>query len=282
MLSAINRFSQLQWGVNSDPEDGPFSCPECNADLVFRRGQNIWHFAHRPGESPGCTLRARDDENGPDQISLGTSGAGESELHRYVKFNIWRGLHDHKLCSEARIEWQVGHRQADVYAVLDGTKVAVEIQNSDMDADELRLKITDMTAEGVYTLYLLPHDIPGSGENRSLKWWKQYLHALYYQRLYYWFEGARVYPVHFGRFSYDPIRIGRPWRIQDYYQPRPAYRHIMAVNIGDFGPIKRTDEEMYSRHVGMPQHSFLWMDRLGLWWSEEVRADVAATQWLTS
>ena len=166
MLTALNRYQKLIVGIDERPIDGPFTCPECGETVFHRMPRNrVWHFYHQTNNQCGYE-------------------SPESPLHYDCKIQIFRSLREHPSVSYCMPEYVIGNRRADIYAVISGHKVAIEIQASDMRRQEVKAKLEHYTAHSVATLYLLPHSVPQG--NLQANEWKRYLHAMYMQNLFYW------------------------------------------------------------------------------------------------
>ena len=121
---------KLQFG-----DRGPFSCPECEGELVLKQGaQVIWHFAHRAGGESGCSW-----------------SSGETIDHMKMKFNSGQFFEKHGLdCAfEKRV---VPDRRADVW--LPGLGVVVECQHSRIDFFEILARTHDYNVQGYGVLWV--------------------------------------------------------------------------------------------------------------------------------
>lgn len=247
MFSALNGGGLITWASrHTDKSHGPFRCPDCNDTVVFRQYEDRRsHFAHKTDAVCGYE-------------------SGETETHRYCKENIARALSTHPDCTECHVEFRHYHRQPDIFANIKGQWVAIEIQNSDVPLAEVRGKIAYYYSQNINVLYVLPHSIPGDGSTLSLAEWQRYLHAMYRDNLYYWFDRDLVAVVHLGNYK----TTNAPNRNAAFYaQQRPAFRHNRYVSLTTFAPMKRDEDEVRNRHIGITS-ALLWQHGLGEWWKK--------------
>jgi len=246
MFSAINAGGFITFASNNiDKVNGPFRCPDCGDSVIFKQyTDRRSHFAHRTDAVCGY-------EN------------GETETHSYCKKSLYNSLLSHPSCSECHLEFRHYGRQPDIFACINGSWVAIEIQNSDIPLSEVSAKLAYYQKHSISALYVLPHSIPGDGSTMSLPEWQRYLHAMYRDNLYYWFDNDRVAVVHLGQYK----TAGLPMRDSSFYaQKRPVMRYDRYVSIVDFAPMQRNENEVLNRHIGITDAT-LWQHRLGDWWT---------------
>jgi competence protein CoiA len=248
MFSALNGGGLITWASQrTDKSHGPFRCPDCNEAVVFKQyADRRSHFAHRADSVCGYD-------------------GGETETHRYCKENIAHALATHPDCTECHVEFRHYSRQPDIFANIKGQWVAIEIQNSDIPLAEVRDKIAYYYSQGINVLYVLPHSIPGDGSTMPLTEWQRYLHAMYRDNLYYWFDKDLVALVHLGSYKADGLQTRNA---AFYTQRRPVFRYGRYVSITTFASMRRRDEEVLNRHVGITD-ALLWQNGLGNWWKNE-------------
>lgn len=232
--------------TSQNKENGPFRCPDCGDSVIFKNyTDRRSHFAHRADAVCGY-------EN------------GETETHRYCKESIYRSLLNHPSCSECYMEFRHYSRQPDIFACINGQWVAIEIQNSNIPLAQISAKLSYYHEHAISALYILPHSIPGDGSTMALSEWQRYLHAMYRDNLYYWFDQDRVAVVHLGQYKVN----GSATRDSSFYaQMRPVSRYGRYVSITEFSPMPRRENEILNRHIGMADAS-LWQHRLGDWWTQ--------------
>lgn len=245
MFSALNGGGLITWATERTSKNhGPFCCPDCNEEVIFKQyTDRRSHFAHRADAVCGYE-------------------GGETETHRYCKESIYSALVSHPSCNECHMELRRYRRQPDVFACINGYWVAIEIQNSDIPLAEVSAKIAYYQSKGIHTLYVLPHSIPGDGSTMALAEWQRYLHAMYRDNLYYWFDKDLVAVIHLGQYKSDGAAI----RGSSFYaQRRPVSRHSRYLSITNFSPMQRNENEVLNRHIGIT-NALLWQHQMGKWW----------------
>jgi competence protein CoiA len=137
MLSAqCKGANALAWEVSKD--DGPFSCPMCNENVLVKKGRvKTHHFAHVPSSS--CTY-----------------GVGESEAHRRAKVEISEALRTHRSVSKLQLERSLGEVRPDISFCLNGHYVAIEVQISSLSLDTVIRRTQAYAGKGIYLLWVSP------------------------------------------------------------------------------------------------------------------------------
>jgi len=244
--------------------EGPFSCPGCFGEVILRKGKiREHHYAHKPPFD--CIY-----------------GAGETQIHYRCKREIFEALSSNPKCSEYEIEKPLDRIRPDVYAVISSNKVAIEVQKTIIDINDIERKLSCYKRLGVYVLWLIPQDSPKlvwhDGEQEwvyRLKEWEKYLHAVYYGRVYYWNGGLSVSPYHFDKFQiwvnesewYD--QGGKYRQEGGYYRDAHTLKRSFRcpkslINIvEDFFPRKR--RRFDTKNWSVPECN-IWLDSLSSWW----------------
>lgn len=169
--------------------DGPFYCSECLSDVIVRKCiEKEDHFAHKGNLSQ-------------------LFGSGESLLHKSCKEEILKGLvaqfPDGKWEIERPIRANKAKGYLEVIPDLSGRirddPVAIEIQRSSLNIKTILKRTEEYRKRKVAILWIVPlkEDLPS--ENFRPRLFEQFLHSMYYRRIYYWQRGygAKVQPVHF-------------------------------------------------------------------------------------
>lgn len=97
-----------------------------------------------------------------------------------------------KDCSFCEPEIPIGGIIPDVYAIIRGQKVTIEIQRSKMTVEEAYNRTISCYKIGLLIIWIIPNmDELGiyrdEGENVcNAKKWKAFFHSLFYGRLYVW------------------------------------------------------------------------------------------------
>lgn len=246
MLKAFNQSHTLVLSLHCNEWDGPFFCPACGEELVFKSGvMRIPHFAHF-AHSP-CQYR------------------GESESHLYAKVQIWDGLRRDSDCAEVEFERTIGDRRPDIWAVIRGYPIAIEVQNSETTIADLAQKLSDYQRMGLYCIYVLPHSIPSG--TYSAPAWQRYLHAMAYGNLYYFFQKHEIVTIHLGKYKYTQ---GRSRTEAFYLQRRPIDTYARRMTLTKFVPVFHSYEDLDCLHVGIVD-ALMWNFPKRNWWEQRTR-----------
>lgn len=184
MLSAIRQLdSEKVLARDSTSVEAPFFCPRCRSELILRKGRiKVHHFAHKPDAT--CSF-----------------GAGETEQHLRAKLEIFDALRSAANVTELDVERDFGNCVADVFAIISGVPVAVEIQKSVLSVNNIIARTTNYHRLGVAVLWLALRKSNSDGRKYSPKAWEKWCHAAYFGRVYFWSHGQVIQPVHFGTYK---------------------------------------------------------------------------------
>lgn len=255
MLVAGNRDNDKNLAWLTEKSQGPFFCPECKEDVILRKGKvRAHHFAHKPPVS--CAY-----------------GTGESQKHLMVKRQIYEALIDYPGCSKCELERYLKGVRPDVSLFIGLTPVAIEVQKSAINIDEILRRTKQYTKLGICILWVLPDRYPETffhdTENvHRIKEWEKYIHALYFGRIYYWQAGALVIPYHFGEYGTwkddyqdGDFTGGSYWYI---FKTLKTISKNKGIHIADdFRSTIRN--EWNSKNWSLPK-SKLWIDISERWW----------------
>ncbi|UJD92114.1 competence protein CoiA (plasmid) [Rahnella aquatilis] len=170
------------FAINSLKIEGPFVCIGCGIELVLKKGNiKIHHFAHKP----------------PFNCSR---GQGETEEHRKCKQEIYDELRSRVNVTNVQMEHDLGSSVADVYAVIDGVAVAIEIQRSKLSVNEIVRRTEEYKRLNVNVLWIALHSSRLTEDKFSPTAWEKWCHAAYYGRVYYWSHGLKLTPYHFSEY----------------------------------------------------------------------------------
>lgn len=235
----------------------PFHCPACGNEVFLAKGRvRIHHFRHY-AEERQC----------PRSV-------GESEQHYECKSAVFEALQASQGVSFVKLEHRVGRNIADVFAVIRGVKVAIEIQRSTLSVEAISERTRWYHQEGVFVLWLALLTEDACLSEYSPSAWERWCHAAYGGRVYYWVHGQTIQPIHFGPHTTKiapTTWVGRD-RLQHtaggYDKVSKRYRNPMhgeRVEIADaFVPRKRPEWSGGTVHV--PRCS-LYLDRQPVWWA---------------
>ncbi len=264
MLVALNeqKLRCLAW--LTEREEGPFSCPECFSDVIIKKGRiKEHHFAHKPPFT--CQY-----------------GSGESQAHYRAKKELYNHLSSHPSCQKCEVERILKGVRPDVSFYISNTPVAIELQKSSIDIDQIIKKAKIYTKLGIYFIYLFPQKEPkltlNAGEERYVcrpNQWEKFLHSLAFGRAYYWEGGLNITPIHFDDFqtwveekewydSYGDVQYGGGyWKpTKTMKTPRPSPGSSLNL-VEDF---KATTRNPYSVGKWEIPSCKLWLDKLKKWW----------------
>lgn len=198
MLTALDISKNKCIAWNTDKEQKPFTCVECEDEVILKKGnKRVHHFAHKP----------------PINCSF---GIGESQKHYEVKKAIYEALLKESNCSKCELERVLDGVRPDISLKINDNYVAIEIQNSTIDTALINQRIERYNKLNIYLIWILPDKNPkivlpdskDEGMNEELcrpKEWEKYLHKLYFGRLYYWQDNANVKPLHLQTYKYETI-----------------------------------------------------------------------------
>ncbi len=282
MLVANNKEGNRCKAWLTEKAEMPFYCPECDDEVILKKGKiKADHFAHKP----------------PVTCKYGT---GESQVHWKAKKEIYEALAYHPLCKKCDVERRLEGVRPDVSLYIRDIPVAIEIQNSSIEINEIERRACCYFKLGVNLLWVIPEREPkdyiDTDDGKKLihrpKEWQKYLHAMYFGKLYFWQEEAFVSPVHMEPYKYY-VEPGN-W-IDDFYDDigeslEGTYWHDENYDGADYGGYHKTSstkkEVLYpEKHIlhlaedfvsskrkpfnspnwSIPE-SLLWIDTLKKWW----------------
>lgn len=253
------------WNVRKT--DGPFICPGCLSDVIHRSPWSMRrHFAHHARLSPLDTSR-------------------ESRLHFACKREIFSDLsrafpNGRWICDSRRFKGDKASgrkdRQPDIFGVIRGQPVAIEVQKSSMGIRSLIARTKDYSVMGISMLWIVPLTGPMGEDLIRPRLIERYLHAMYFGRVYYWREGMRseVLPIHFD-LATRPVTFrsndGGSWEEAGTYdkpyktirRPRPARRLIPIAHL--FRSKDRREFLPWGESRPIPA-ARLWTDTVRRWW----------------
>lgn len=183
MLVASIKGSRIRVNAwQTTREEGPFCCPVCGHEVVLHKGMvRVHHFAHKANAN--CT-----------------HGAGETNLHRMAKMEIYQSL---SMCRglTCQLEAPLDGVRADVLVKSVSTKrtYAIEVQISQLTMAEIIERTRRYARQDVYVLWLFEWkpELLTKQYAPSLK--ERWAHALNFGWVYYWRGSDEVTPVKFGK-----------------------------------------------------------------------------------
>ena len=189
MIKWVHLFPMLSARRKSDgqtvtayfefPGRGPYHCIVCNDEVILKTGRHrVNHFAH---VNP---LQCQFLEN-------------ESDEHRKCKMEIYEALLREPGAEDVVLERPIGPVRPDVSAVINGIKVAIEVQISSLSLETITHRTIQYAQKGIYVLWLLPWTSKLDAKTYNPKLWEKWVHAAYFGRVYYWLTGLTVVSYHF-------------------------------------------------------------------------------------
>jgi competence CoiA-like predicted nuclease len=225
MLSARNPFGDVL-AFEVGLEDGPFACPHCGAKVILKKGRRVIpHFAHLVRSN--CAY----------------SGEAESEEHKQAKKEIYEAL----LCipgvTSVQMERDLQEVQPDVYCVINGEEVVLEIQTSRTTLDRIDEKTDIYARKNIAVLWMPVLSNRVLDDRYAPKDWELHLHKMYKRRVYYWDKGLILQPIEYQVYRLAPSL---------YAGERPSKRYVspsllLPVLIPDLAPIWQNRWGKYPR-----------------------------------
>lgn len=252
MLTAIQNDKKIiAW--QAQKELGSFVCPECNTEVIFKRGKiKSPHFAHL--------------------ANANCQWSGESEIHLRIKRELYEALSKESDCFRCELERQLNGVRPDVSLYIGRFPVAIEIQRSNIRIETIIQRTMRYAELGIYLLWILPELKQDEEQACKVRDWHKYLYRLFYSKLYIWQSGATVMPIKLEPYYYY-INEYEDWETGQTYggysKPAQTKRIVIEeqpINIAkDFRAISRpafTELERYTPDCK------IWLDNIERDWSE--------------
>ncbi|OGP68524.1 MAG: hypothetical protein A2031_06420 [Deltaproteobacteria bacterium RBG_19FT_COMBO_43_11] len=205
MLVAIDKEKVRYISWLTEKYQAPFFCPACGDEVILKKGgKREHHFAHKPPFD--CIY-----------------SSGESQKHYKVKRLIYTALSKHDNCHKCDIERPLDGVRPDISLYIGKTPVAIEIQKSNIDLNDILRRTKQYTKLGIHLLWVSPDNMPNSlsfVEDEDIyiwrpKEWQKFLHAMYFGRIYFWQHDAFVMPIHLNQYEY--YKEPGNW-VDDFYE----------------------------------------------------------------
>lgn len=180
MLSAYDQQRTLMIAWEAVKDQGPFYCPECQRQVVLKKGQFIiHHFAHRPESN--CKY-----------------GTGETWEHWQAKFEMYQALRIYPQVSELRVELPLGPVRPDISFIWEGEiHVVIELQRSNIPYPDAARRTSIYQEKGIAVLWVsLPRGRFVANERCSTRPWELFLHELYDGKIFCWYGGSVLMATH--------------------------------------------------------------------------------------
>jgi competence protein CoiA len=253
MLYAINEKKERCFSLEIEKKEGPFFCEECGEELILKKGSiKIHHFAHK--KSTNCIY-----------------GNGETEEHYKIKKEIFDYFSNQENCKICEIEKRLNGSRPDVFLNIDNNDIAIEIQKSSIDINEIYRRTLNYSKLGIAVLWISPNMFPKfiihKKSNRlvyNIKEWELFIHCLYYGRLYYWKGDGYLNTFHF-----EPLILKKEdsnWSQGYEYKAKKLKIPIMPKKyflIKDFKVLDRNS--FFSKNWSVPNCKIFY-DGNEKWW----------------
>lgn len=168
---------------NAERLDAPFLCAACAAEMTLRKGPiRIHHFAHKAPTS--CR-----------------AAAGETEDHLLVKLAIHDALREAANVRGVELEKRLPGAIADVFAIISGVPVAIEVQRSVLGIAGVEARTAAYHRLGIAVVWVALPEGRLDFDRYSPAGWERWCHAAYFGRVYYWQQGQLLRPIHFAPFA---------------------------------------------------------------------------------
>lgn len=252
MLHALTAGGVYIQAADAQEDDGPFQCAYCKEPVVKKWGLvRVAHFAHQPYSTCPYALSS----NPQSSINPFYSQAGESELHKMVKRDILLGLKSDPKCATVDLEYTIdGKRRGDVvFTLQNGHMVAVEIQVSNTEVEEIAAKLRDYYQAGVSCIYVLPRNIPSGSYSAPV--WIRYLHSMAFNSLFFYFQEHEIRAIRLQGYKAEP---GQTIKNETFFaQQRPVITYNRKLLLTDLVSIHHRDEDIGYRHLGVTD-ALMW------------------------
>jgi len=100
---------------------------------------------------------------------------------------------------EVELERSFGTVRPDVSAMIDGVRVAIEVQISTLSPKTIRHRTEEYARKGIHVLWLLQWSPYLDGQRYNPRLWEKWVHTAYFGRVYYWVKGLTVIS-----YSFEP------------------------------------------------------------------------------
>jgi competence protein CoiA len=238
MLSAVDNDGTYVLALDVQRRDqGPFFCPECKQEVIFRAGPiKTWHFAHWP-DADTCTY-----------------GGGESEEHQLAKIELYQALKAVPGVEKVQVERHLGEVRPDVSFVYQGQYFALEIQISSISRELIEWRTQMYTQKNIAVLWMVPFYEELDEEWYAPLDYERYLHGFYFGKVYYWDEGLQLQPIKFGEYLLAPGR---------HTNARRSVRYVTPIK---FDPVSVLDltsvwRQPFQTRLGSFPRAKLWCER---------------------
>lgn len=202
-----------------------FFCPYCGNPVILKKGRIVTHhFAHAT-QPFGCDHR------------------NETEIHESTKLSIFNWLRSQDI--EADIEHPLNGCRPDVWFRKDGSQIAVEVQHTQIPADEIVRRTKVINRNGCHVLWIIPNVVKVGYEIRTPAMWR-FLKGWYFGSLFMW-DGERS--------RVDRLTLDTATRYSDwmgairYLKSTATPRLLQSLDlVADFAPANRRYDPRFAQY----------------------------------
>lgn len=272
MLTASSSHRAHCYAWTTEKNEAPFFCKECLKEVILRKGRvRVHHFAHKTPVT--CQY-----------------GLGETDAHHKAKRGIFEALKTNPNCSHCELEQKVNNVVPDIYAIIKGVPVAIEVQRSNMTVQDVYDRTLARHENGLSVIWIIPSidqlkifREDDQDVSRVPKW-LECLHALAYGRVYVWSgNGETVIPIHVDKFTrYVPSNEfynsdGEYMEVGGYDKVLKDRKIVVPApqSFVDIGTDFYSSQRKYfsTKNYTLPSCN-IWLDSIEKWWG--VRKKIAS------
>ena len=221
----------------------------------MRKGSiRIHHFAHKAPTA--CRL-----------------GVGETQDHLQVKLAIFDGLRDQANVTELELEKRFQGSVADVYAVISGVRVAIEVQRSVLGVGDVAARTANYHRLGIAVVWVALPNGNQEFERYSPSAWERWCHAACFGRVYYWVHGQVLRPIHYGpvalhvahqtwrKHGEEHSAGGYDKRSKRWVTPMPGLPMLLSTHF------QRRSRQAWTGGKFVVPECTLFLDQQPAWWN---------------
>jgi len=204
MLVALNQNKERKIAWETEKEEEPFLCLDCNEKVILKKGKvKIHHFAHTPDIN--CEY-----------------GKGKGIEHITAQKVIYDELKNQGI--KVELEYKINKRRADVYYEFNDKKYVVELQKSGIKLEELSQRIIDYCNYDCEILWVLFKQFD------KIKGWKFILSRFYEGFLYYYIDKIHLHGVIYDKYGMELNEIITNILKNDLYKNRYSLCYNQCVS----------------------------------------------------
>lgn len=118
-----------------------------------------------------------------------------------MKLAIFDGLREQSNVTSLELEKRLPGSVADIFAVISGIPVAIEVQRSVLGIDGIATRTGNYHRLGIAVIWVALSNGGLDFERYSPSAWERWCHAANFGRVYYWAKGQELRAVHFAHVT---------------------------------------------------------------------------------